>query len=513
MPDPIILPVAEYAPDMPALSKTSANITNVYPRTPLSYGAVRALSPVYGSLTARCQGAAAFRDSSGNVFVFAGDINDLYNLKAGSADWAKVSAVSGGYSCPSDDEWHFTYFNGDVLATNLTDGPQVFNLASSSAFKALPGSPPAARYIAVVKNAFVVLGNTYDGVNGNKPQRVWWSAAGQDNSWPALGSATAAQLQSSATDLLGPLGWVQGIAADLINADAVIFQEYGLKTMTYAGPPDIFTFLPVQNARGTSAPNSIVVDGGVAYYLGQDGFYAFDGAATKPIGLNRVDKTLLGDPGVAGDLDLTNINRVVGAADPVNRLIWWAYPGKDNFEGNPNRLLCYNREIDRWSLCNLGTETLVRTLSIGYTLDQLYTILGYTLDNLPAPLDSSVWTGGRLQMGIFDTTHTLNFMTGTQLQAVVETEEMEVVPGRRVFISNSRPLIDGAVPTVAIGHRERQQDSVTYTSESVLNSLGFCPTRTSGRYVRGRITVPTPVDGAWTNISGLALSGVPMGNR
>ena len=503
----VTLPIAEYLPDMPDFPASgSSSIRNVYPRTPMSYGAINAPAIVYDALAKRCQGGCAYRDSGGGTHLFAGDANDLYTVVASDATWQNVSKSAGVYNVDPEEEWEFAYFNGDLVATNFADNPQVFTLASSVAFADLMGGPPRARYVTVVKNAFVAFGNTYDTSNGNMPQRVWWSATGNHKNWPVLGSAAAAQVQSGAVDLLGDGGWIKGFASDLVNADAVVFQEYEVKQMIYAGPPTIFNFIPVEAARGTPAPYSIVPTGGIAYYLGQDGFYAFDGSASRPIGANRVDKTFFAA--------VQDLSRVVGAADPLNRLVWWAYPGPGSVAGNPTEILIYNWHLDRWAIADVSCETIMRLLSVGYTLDQLYTVLGYTLDNLPAPLDSPIWQGGRLNLGIFDTNHKLNFFTGTPLAATVESSETQAIPGRRALITNSRPLVDGVGSTasVSIGHRERQQDAVSYGGAVALNSMGTCPQRVSGRYLRAKTTIASGST-TWTNVSGVEIDYVGQGTR
>lgn len=505
---PVTLPAALYAPDLSAWAGASANIRNVVPRTPESYGPVGQPAIYSSALTARCQGGAGFIDSGSNVFLFAGDSQDLYKMVSGSVTWSNVSKSLHAYGIGSDSQWQFVYFNGDVIATDFVDQPQMFTLASSVAFADLTGSPPRARYISVVKNAFVVLGNTFDGTNGNMPQRVWWSAAGNAKNWPTPGTNAAAAVESGATDLLGDGGWVQGFASGLANADAVVFQQYAVKRMSYAGPPLTFAFLPAENVRGTQAPNSIVVNGGLAYYYAQDGFYSFDGVASQPIGANRVDKT------VGADIDQTYLPRMVGTADPFNKLIWWAYPGAGSSSGNPNRLLAYSWQLDRWSICDITCETIMRMLSIGYTLDELFTILGYTLDNLPAPLDSPIWTGGKLQLGIFDTAHKLNYLSGTPLAATIETAEIEPASGKRVFVSSVRPQIDGVgtAPTVKIGRRDQYQDAVAYGPDVALNSLGNCPQRLSGNYIRATTTVPAG-SSTWTNVGGVEIDIAIQGIR
>jgi hypothetical protein len=508
MSDPTFLPIADFLPDLPSYpAPGSANIRNVYPRTKVSYGAVGSPMAQFSALNKRCQGAAGYRDSGGNVFLFAGDANDLYALNVSVSDWANVSSAPGAYNTTEEQMWEFVYFNGDVIATNFADPMQYYNINTPPAgFADLPGTPPKARHLAVVKNSFVVAGNTFDAVNGNMPQRVWWCDAGNAHSWSTPGTTAAAAAQAGAVDLLGDGGWVMGFAPSLANADAVVFQQYAVRRMVYAGPPVVFDFLPAENARGTDASRSIVVQGGIAYYFGQDGFYAFDGSASQPIGVDKVDKTVL------NDIDLGNLGRMVGAASPFNNLILWAYPSKGN-NGVCNRILVYNWVLQKFDLLDVPCETLVRLLGLGYNLDELYTLLGYSIDNVPASLDSPIWTGGRLSLGLFGTDHRMAFFSGDPLQATVETSEMAPYPGRRMFVRNTRPLIDGVNSscTVAIGHRERQQDAVTFAQPTTLNSMGLCPARASGRYITTRVVIPS--SNTWTNISGVEVEGDPMGTR
>lgn len=507
---PLVLPVAEYTPDLPD-GGGSKDIRNVYPRTPLSYGPV--LSPVaqLNGLDRRCQGGAAYRDSSGVVHLFASEAFNLYHISSG-ASWTNVSRSFSSYTTNDEEMWRFAYFNGTVLATNFADPIQAYILIGGTAFADLAGGPPRARHIAVVKNAFVVVGNTYDGTNGNMPQRVWWSAAGNHQNWPTPGTTDAAIYQSGAVDLLGEGGWVQGFAANLLNADAIVFQQHAVRRMQYTVNP-VFSFLPVESAHGCLCPDSIVVAGGIAYYWGPDGIYAFDGAQSRPIGANKVDKT------VYTEVDGGNLHRVVGTADPANKLIWWAYPTGGATDGNPDRLLCYNWNLDRFSICEVTCETLLRLISLGYTLDELTTILGYTsIETMPASLDSEAWQGGRLTLGSFTSQHQVAFFTGDPLAATVETQELQPAPGKRWLVTNSRPLIDGGgtAPTVAIGKRERKTDAVSYTPAVDMNALGQCPVRTSGRYMRGKIVVPantTNTNSGWGQISGLELDAVPQGIR
>lgn len=482
---PLRMPVGPWTPDLPDFENPgSINVRNVYPRTTKSYGPWPSPQVISTALDHRCQGSAAYLDNLGNVNMFAGDLAKLYRLTSGgTVTWTDVSKV-GGYNTPDAGQWNYAYFNGRAIATNYNDPIQSFSLASSTVFADLAAAAPRARYLAIIKN-FLMAGSTFDPVDSEQPQRAWWSGLNDATNWPTPGSVTAAQVQSSFNDLIGDYGFITGLAGNLASADGAVFMEKAVWRVIYAGPPEVFDFFPAAGVLGCNAPNSIVWFNNLAYYLSSNGFQVFDGSSSDPIDLEQFGQTFL------ADLDQTHLDRVMGTVDPINKLIIWAYPGVGNSNGNPNHLVVYNYALKRGSVLDVECETVTRLLSMGYTLDQLYTVLGYSLDNLPAPLDSRIWTGGLQLLGTFDALHRLNYFTGPNLAPLVDTTEVDSGTGDRIELNAGiRPLVDGGVPSIAIGRRDRLQDPVVFTNAVPINSLGISHVRTSGRYLRARITLP-----------------------
>lgn len=361
---------------------------------------------------------------------------------------------------------------------------------------------PKARYIGVVKG-FLVVGNTNDAVSNAQPQRVWWSGLNDPTSWPTPGTATAAQFQSSYNDLFGDSGWIKGIVGNLGTADGAVFMEHAIWRMVYVGAPAVFNFFQAEGVRGTQAPGSIAQLGGTAFYFGEDGFYSFDGTSSIPIGFDKVDKTVL------ADLDTTYIDRMTGAIDPINKLYLCAYAGAGNVVGNPNRLLAYHWPTRKWSLINEDTEIIVRALTFGNNV--LDTVGAVSLDTAfynTFPMDSRVWIGGNIIMAAFDTAHKLSYFNGANMEAVIDTTELEPFQGQLAFIQDCRPQVDGSIPMVSFGVRNRLIDPVTFNSPVAINSIGTCPQTVNGRYVRGEITIPS---GDWTHAQGLQVEGIPNG--
>jgi hypothetical protein len=84
---------------------------------------------------------------------------------------------------------------------------------------------------------------------------------------------------------------------------------------------------------------------------------------------------------------------------------------------------------------------------------------------------------------------TLGRFAGTPGTAVIETGEVEGSPGGMTFVSAVKPKIDTASVTLAVGYRDALSVSVTYTSETAVNSRSaFAGFRVTGRYLRARLT-------------------------
>lgn len=579
----ITLPVAEYTPDMPDFQNPgSGNIRNCVPRTPQSYGPMGDFAPLANAVIARCQGAFSINDAMENAYVFAGDINDLYDYTSASLTPNVLSNGSHPYSCPAEGQWKFDVMGQRVMATDYFDPIQSYVMGSSSKFADLanggilslaltPGSgytngtyalsvtgagggtgfagtvtvagnalastsitsagkgypqtatigipagagagsggaitptiasiAPTAKYMAVVKG-FLLVGNTNDATSGMQKQRIWWPALNDPTNWPTPGTAAAAEFQSSFTDLFGDFGEITGIVGALGTADCAIFFERAIWRGIYAGPPVVFDFFPCETLRGTSAPNSIIKRGLLVDYLGEDGFYTFDGTQSRPIGANKIDKTFY------DDLDQNHLDRVYGAADPINRMSFWAYPGQGNSSGTPNRLLVYNWILDRFSIVDQpnGVDMIFRSLTFGFTLDDMP---GGTLDQITFPLDSRAWVGGSVILSGFDANHKLGYFNGQTLSPTIETSEQSLFDPMLSHITDTRPLVDGGNPSVKVAVRNRLVDMPSYNDGNTMNEMGTCPQLANGRYVRAKSVLAA--GDSWQHFQGVQVYASPNG--
>lgn len=499
-----LLQVAEFAPDMPDLATATNIATNVIALTPQSYGPVNAPS-VYSSnsLPSTCIGMGYGEDSASVSHIFAGTSATLQVMDGGSDAWTDVSGSS--YS-GTGQKWRFAQYNNLMLATDFADPIQSYNMISGGTFAELSTDAPKARLIAVAKT-FAIAAFTTDPVSGTVPQRIWWSAAGDPTAWPTPGSTTAQQDQSDYNDLIGPQGQIRGLAPNLAGCDCAVFFERGVFRMIYVGPPDIFDFYPAASVKGTPAPNSIVPFGQMVYYFGEDGFYAFDGNSSIPIGANKVDNFFF------SSVDESALDLIVGAPDIQHKAIIWFYRSIYAPTSAQDSALIYRWDIQRWSWAQIATEWATRV-------------------SVPEVVSGVPLSAGELALAAIDGSGNLVFFQGTPLPSQVGTQVVQLSLPGRAFLQAARPLVnsvgsgvallteagiglltESSVPlltedssimmTVSVSARVNYYDPETFGAEVAPDISGSCNFRSDGRYHRGRITIPS---GLWTTMFGLDVT-------
>ena len=489
----MFVPFGDWLPDLPVLNNPGAlTAKNVTPHT-ISYRPFKSLTAQTNVLTGVCRGASAFRDSAGNVYIYAGDDSALSeSVNFTFTDESK----SGGYTVPVDNQWEFAQFDTKVIATNGGDDIQAMDIGggAAGAFADLITSTnkPKARHLATVWR-FLVLGNTNDPTDGVKTSRVWWS--GINDSVDFDPNATT---QSDFEDLK------EGGAVTKVVGGAdygLIFQERLINRMVYSGSPRIFDFQPVDRQRGTVISGSVAGHGRNVFYRSEEGFHLFDGLESHPIGDGRVDNTF------DAEFDITNKRQVHAAIDPTNKLYAIAFPGSGSTGGKPNKLyLCYWPKM-RWAEVEIDTQVVLKGFTQGFTLDSLDT-LGTDIDNssvFDESFDSDKWKGGQFRFAAFDDTNKLAFFIGNNLAGIVDTKEIQPLKGMRSMVSVIKPVVEASgatAPSIAVqpGHRNRLVDQHTFSSSVTINAIGECPVLTDAWYHRSRFHMPAGAD--WDHATG-----------
>lgn len=470
----------DFLPDLPDYKNPGCLVANNVIPYGDGYRPLKEVTTFTNALDDRVQGMANVRIVDGSSRIFAGDVNKLYLLQ--NSTFSDVSQA-GGYTVSQYDQWNFTVFGNLCIATALGQNIQKFEVGVDSAFSDLTSIQ--AKYCTTVRD-FLVVGHT-----SAQSQRVRWSALNDPTDW-----SPSQATQSDYQDLVGDHGPVMGLAG---GEFLTIFMQNAIFRGDFVGTPLIFQFSKVNSTHGALKSGSIVSVGNNTYYLSDDGFYMFDGRQSIPIGANKIDKYFL------NDYSTTYADRICAAVDPVEQLIFWAYPSSTS-SGELDKLLIFNYNTGRWSTADVMLQTLGQAQTPGYTLEQLDNI--GNVDTIGPSFDSPLWAGGRMQLAGFDENKKMGVFAGSVKDATITTGEVDM-EGRRSTIRLVRPIVDGGTSTVQVGSREKQGASVVYNTAVSLNASGEAPIRKTNRYHRFK----TNITGDFTNAFGIDVELAPEGRR
>ncbi len=484
-----MIPFGEYRPDVCDYDAGyTSQVLNALPRLD-GYGPMQSFAGYSAALPGPCRGFFKAIRTDGSVAIFAATADKLYELNNTNQSWTDVSAAGGSYSAVSaSDQWQFAQYINYVIAVQANAAPQYFDLTASTAFAALAGAPPQARYVSIVGD-FVVLTGLL-----NNPYRVQWSALGDPTGWTA-------GVNSSDFQDLPDGGIVRGVAGGEFGN---ILQDTAIRRLVYApGSPVVFQIERISDDRGLYAPYSLIRSGDRIFFLGPQGFQQMDPAGyPQPIGKEKVDRSVL------ADIDGGNLQLVLGASDPRHNRVFWAYKSNSGSAGLFDKMLCYDYVLARFTPIAMSGEFLGSLSQPGLTLENLDAI-SPSLDALIPSLDSFA-TSVTPEIAAFNPSHALGFFRGPSLQATIATGA-QAQAGRRIVVRGFRPLTDAGVVFGSVGTRERLADPEVFTAETAMDVTGSCPQRAATRLARGTIRIPAGT--AWSFAQGVEPDVAPEGGR
>lgn len=489
-----VIPWGEYRPDVSDYQgQHSRAIKNVLPRAD-GYGPFLDYAALTTALPADCRGYFVALADDGSVVIFAGTATKLYQLDNADYSWDNVSKSSGSfdYAVPADDQWQFAQFGTKVVAVNSANPPQVFTISSSTSFADLGGSPPQAKYVAVVNNFLVLSGLA------STPYRVQWCANGDITGW------TSGTNQAGQQDFPDG-GIVRGSVGD--DFGGLVFQDNAIRRMVFSpGSPTVFDFDRISEDHGLKAPLSLIRTRGRVFFLGLSGFYEMpaSGGEPQPIGKERFDKTFF------ADWDDSAPQLMIGANDPNQTRVIWAYRSANGASGLFDRLLVYDWALQRATLIDgISGQYITSLAQPGTTLEGLNTPYPDLDVDVPISLDEfPIAFGSRLS--IAGSNGTIGFFSGDALEATLETAEASG-EFRRSFVRGHRPITDADSVFGAVSGRQKIQDDRAWSAETGVDAIGAIPHRLDTRLFRFRNRIPAGE--TWTFSIGVEPDIVSSGAR
>lgn len=548
-----VLPFGPYEPDTSDFNgRTSSIVLNCLP-TASGYGPMNEISAFTSALVVQCRGAFMARKNDGSISIFAGTATRLYRLDNTTLTWTDVSQGGSAYSSlASDANWSFAQFGQKVIAVQASVVPQVFDVESDSAFADLGGSPPQAAYVTII-NSFLVLSGLL-----SYPRRVQWSGLNAITTWTSGTTYSDYQDMPDGGNVKGVVGGEFGIIVQdnairrMIFAPGsdVIFQiDRVAKDVGSIAPTSICEsngvvyFLSAKGFVKVTSDGSITpigfervdrtffanadmttpqliqgaVDPGaniILWTYKETGFassrfnraLAFNTALNRwaPLELEGEYLFTAGKPGITLEgLGTIGAISVTGAADNGSGLVrltvssttgWATGDIKDvsNVTGT-------TEANGTWTITVVdGTHIDLQ----GSTYANAYVSGGYvagSLDALTVSLDD--FSAATLnQLAMVDGDHKLGYFTGDSKEATLTSSEQSGIK-QRLFVRGLYPITDAETAYCSVAKRESLKATATASSETAINTQGFCPQRVSTRHARAKLRIPAGE--AWTFATGV----------
>lgn len=493
--EPVPLNFGEWLPDIQTLNNPgSTQALNVIPNE-MGYVPFKDIVPLAGlALPAECKGAIMLKDRKTNARLYAATKDKLF-VRTGAAFTELWTAGIGHNPAPI---WIFVQFGTYLVALHPEERPLSSSTDGSDPFLPIGGSPPKAACGARVGD-FLVLGNLEgedDPVDSRWPSRIRWGGFNRiDADWTS-DPLTQADFQ----DMPAEGGEVMAIAGREVGT---IFQERLISRMTYVGLPAVFEIETVEEDRGAICTGGVIDIGTQIFYIADDGFYMWNGTNSTPIGSNRINRYFF------ERVNYAERKRIVGAVDYENQCVRWMIPVGDGTA--LEETLIYSYKDQRWSHAYTNYEFLVPSYVLPASLDDLLEDLD---EDYPISFDDNSFLTQRQRLGGFNAEHTFGTFNGAALAAILETGDANSPGGRRVMISNVRPVVDSSLNdmTVQIAARDQVQGAALVWGAAVAQEItGDCPALAEGRYVRVRLNIPAGSD--WQHAQGVEIWRKALGRR
>lgn len=305
--------------------------------------------------------AVAWESDSGTQYIAIGTTQKLYVLvggvmhditpvgfTTGRVDTGTVSATgaysagfygTGAYGAGSvadtlveADTWQLAAF-GNYLAAVCTSDKKLYIWAGDPGTVAAvaAGAPASVSGVFVTPERFLMA----LGAGGNVRQ-IQWPTQETSTDWVASATNSAGDLPVS-TD-----GRVRSGAST--RGESLVWTDCDLHAITYIGRPFVYRIAQVGKGCGIVAPNARAAVDTLAFWMGHDNFYVYEGVVKKlPCEVRDY---------VFGDFNHVQAVKVWAMAIAEFGEIWWFYPSAGSTE--IDRYVVFNYVENHWTVGKLA---------------------------------------------------------------------------------------------------------------------------------------------------------------
>ena len=287
------------------------------------------------------RGAHAWEDNGGTAYFAAGSYNELKamtgagtvytitpsTMSAGREDAALNLGFGGGFygtgyfgtqrpatgSYSEASSWSLDNFGQYLLGVHFDTGTLVeWQLGSSAVAAPVANAPINNLGLVVTEERFVFL----LGAGGN-PRRVAFSDKENNTVWTPAATNEAGDIDLQTTGQI-----MQGLKT---RGQTLIITDSDAFAAKYIGPPYVYGFDRVGTSCGAVSRMSAVDTDMGAFWMGQKGFFTFDGNSIKELPCEVHDY-------VFDDINVNQQSKIWGFSNAEFSEVWWFYPSAGSLE-------------------------------------------------------------------------------------------------------------------------------------------------------------------------------------
>ena len=316
---------------------------------------------INGMFGAAPRGMHVWESNTGDRWTAGGTFNSLIvatsggityditpaGLTAGSLDAAVNTGYGGGFygsgfygqirpdtgNFGEATTWSLDNWGQNLVACSNADG-KLYEWSLNTAADAvqITNSPENCLGLLVTEERFLFA----LGADG-EPRKVAWSDQENNTVW------TPAATNQAGSQILQTTGQV--MTAARTSGQTLVLTDIDAHRAVYVGPPFVYQFERVGTSCGLIARKaSAATDSGV-FWMGQRGFYVFDGSAVQELTCEVHDF-------VFADLNTAQVSKTWAVTNAQNGEVWWFYCSQGSTE--IDKYVAYDFKEGHWLIGSLS---------------------------------------------------------------------------------------------------------------------------------------------------------------
>ena len=307
------------------------------------------------------RGAIAWESLNGTAYFAGGSYNELtamtgagtiYNItpssmSTGREDAAQNLGFGGGFygtgyfgtqrpatgTYSEASSWALDTFGETLCGVHFDTGNLVqWDLNPSNVAAVVAGAPTSNLGLVVTEERFVFCLGA-----GGDPRKVQWSDKEDISTWSAAATNEAGDITLQTSGQI-----MQGLKT---KGQTLIITDTDAFSAKYVGPPYVYGFDRVGTSCGAVSRMSAVDTDMGAFWMGQKGFFTFDGNSVKELPCEVHDY-------VFDDINVNQQSKIWGFSNTEFSEVWWFYPSGNSLE--IDRYVAFDLLENHWLIGNLS---------------------------------------------------------------------------------------------------------------------------------------------------------------